>query len=100
MTKAHSDRQDFTGPSGKGWRRCICTVEATQKEAKEYPSARQAVRKKGSQCSVRVSPQRIKEMGLPICKMHEDQWGRHVAKDGEQRKALRNKYDPGPLYGE
>jgi len=100
MTNDHGNRRDSTGPRGKGWKRCICTIEVTQKEAREYPSTRKAIRKKGNQCSVRVSPQRIKEMGLPICTTHEDQWKRHVAEDEERRKALRNKYDPGPLYEE
>jgi len=98
MTKIHSNRQDFTGPKGRGWRRCICTVENTIREAKEYPSCREATRKKGNQCSAQVSPERVKQMGgLPICKVHEGQWERHVAEDEERRKALRRKYDPGPL---
>jgi hypothetical protein len=101
MTKIHGDRQDFTGPSGRGWRRCICTVETTEGKASESPSHRVAARKKGDQCSAHVSPDRIKKMGgLPICKAHEDQWERHLSEDEERRKALRRKYDPGPLYPE
>ena len=100
MTKIHGDRQDFTGPKARGWRRCICTVEKTVRKASEYSSSREATRKKGDQCSAHVSPERIKKMGLPICKGHEDQWKRHVAEDEERRKALRRKYDPGPLYEE
>jgi hypothetical protein len=101
MTKIHGDRQDFTGPSGRGWKRCICTVERTERKASEYPSHRQAARRKGAQCSAHVSPDRIQKMGgLPICKAHEGQWERHVAEDEKRRKALRAKYDPGPLYSE
>jgi hypothetical protein len=98
MTKIHSNRQDFTGPKGRGWRRCICTVEKTKREAKEYPSRREATRKKGNQCSAQVSPDRIAQMGgLPICKAHEGQWERRLSEAEEQKKALRAKYDPGPL---
>jgi hypothetical protein len=38
--------------------------------------------------------------GLPICKAHEAQWERRLSEDEERRKALRAKYDPGPLYSE
>ena len=101
MTKIHGDRQNFTGPSGRGWGRCICTVEKTVRKASEYSSHREAARRKGAQCSAHVSPERIKQMGgLPICKAHEDQWERHLSEDEERRKALRRKYDPGPLYEE
>ncbi len=100
MSKTHGDRQDFTGPCAKGWRRCICTVETTERKAKEYLSQRAAVRRKGSQCSAHVSPGRIKKMGLPICAAHEDQWERHLSEDEGRRKVLRAKYDPGPLYEE
>jgi hypothetical protein len=102
MTKTHGDgrSQRFSGPRGRGWRRCICTVETTTGKAKENPSGREAARKKGSQCSVHVSPDRIKKIGLPICPAHEGSWRRLVAEDEERRKALRAKYDPGPLYSE
>jgi len=98
MTKIHSDRQNFTGPKARGWRRCICTVEKTVRKASEYSSSREAARKKGNQCSAQVSPDRIKTMGgLPICKAHEAQWERRLSEAEEQKKALRAKYDPGPL---
>ena len=100
MTKVHGDRQNFTGPSGRGWKRCLCTIETTKREASEYPSTREAVRKKGNQCSAHVSPERIKQMGVPICRAHEDQWERRLSEDEERRKTLRKKYDPGPLYEE
>ena len=102
MTKIrHGDRQNFTGPSGRGWKRCLCTVENTKREASEYLSTREAARKKGNQCSAHVSPDRIQQMGgLPICKAHEAQWERRLSEDEERRKALRRKYDPGPLYSE
>jgi hypothetical protein len=100
MTKIHGDRQNFTGPSGRGWGRCICTVEKTVRKASEYSSHREAARKKGDQCSRHVSPDRIKKMGVPICKAHEGQWERHVSEDEERRKWLRRKYDPGPLSSE
>ena len=81
--------------------RCICTVEITIRNASEYPSHREAARKKGTQCSAHVSPDRIQQMGgLPICKAHEAQWERRLSEDEERRKALRRKYDPGPLYEE
>ena len=98
MTKIHSNRQGFTGPKGRGWRRCICTVETTVRKGGEYTSIREAARKKGAQCSAHVSPERIKTMGgLPICKAHEAQWERRLSEAEEQKKALRAKYDPGPL---
>ena len=101
MTKIHGDRQNFTGPHGRGWRRCICTIEKAVRKASEYSSGREAVRKKGDQCAAHVSPDRIKTMGgLPICKAHERQWERRLSEAEEQKKALRRKYDPGPLYEE
>jgi len=101
MTKVHGDRQNFTGPSRRGWGRCICTVETTVRKASERPSNREAARKKGAQCSAHVSPERIKTMGgLPICKAHEAQWEHRLSEAEEQKKALRRKYDPGPLYEE
>ena len=101
MTKIHGDRQDFTGPSGRGWKQCLFTVETTRRKASESPYIRTAARRKGTQCSAHVSPDRIKKMGgLPICKAHERQWERRLSEDEERRKALRRKYDPGPLYEE
>ena len=38
--------------------------------------------------------------GLPICAAHEAQWERRLSEAEEQKKALRAKYDPGPLYEE
>ena len=96
----HGDRQFFAGKRADGYRRCIGTVETTIKKAREHPSVRIAVRKKGDQCSAWVSPKQIKKMILPICKAHEKQWERRVAEDAKRRKALRDKYDPGPLYEE
>jgi hypothetical protein len=96
----HGDRQFFTGSKSKGYRQCICTVEETIKKSREYPSIRIAARKKGDQCSAWVSPKQIKKMVFPICTAHEKQWERHVTEDARRRKALRDKYDPGPLYEE
>ncbi len=101
MTIPHGSSQRFSGPKGSGWGRCICTVEITKRESSERPSMREAARKKGSQCSAHVSPDRIKQMGgLPICNVHEAQWERRLLEAEEQKKALRAKYDPGPLYEE
>ena len=97
MTKVHGKRQNFTGPSGRGWKRCICTVETTKSQASESPSNREATRKKGTQCSAHVSPDRVKKMGLPICPVHEAQWERRLSEAEERKKVLRAKYDPGPL---
>ncbi len=61
---------------------------------------RQHSYKKGAKCRQLVMKERIVERGIAICGTHWPLFLADVERDKRRRDALRDKFDPGPLYGD
>ena len=91
-------RATWAANRAAGMKRCIYRMRDTVK-AREYPDGRrQTGHKKGAQCTLWCSSERVARVGLPICGKHEAIWEEEVKRDAEARARVRAKLDPGPLY--
>ena len=90
MRDSHADLRT------RGWKYCVYDVTRSV-EAVDYGYKRQSQRRKGDRCRHIVHPKAIAKLGLPICRRHEEMFMADMAEDETRRKAMRAKYDPGPL---
>lgn len=81
----------------QGYRQCIHDVAVSYPGRDGQVGHRKPRRDVGGRCRRGVSPKEIAERGLPLCNGHWSVFCRDVAEDAARRKALRAKYDPGPL---